>query len=115
MMLPYLDNWGFTVMDEYGDDGDGEKNAETGDADGHQGQQGVPPHVLQVQIKAAVFVFVGPATGPAVGARHLILQVHPRIARLALPAAHHIPLLAKKKKKKIIQNQQNNQIWFLLN
>ena len=35
MMLPYLDNWGFTVMDEYGDDGDGEKNAETGDADGH--------------------------------------------------------------------------------
>lgn len=96
ILYVYLDDGRFAVPDENGDDSDGEEDAAARDADGHDGQERVPPHVLHVQVEAAALVVVRPPARTAVGALELVLHVLPRIAPVAAPAAS-IPLFFLKK------------------
>ena len=86
-MRIYFDDWSFAVAYKNGDDGDGEQDSETGDADWAQGQWRVPSHVLHVQVVTAPLVVIRPAARTAIGALELVLDVLPRIASVAAPAA----------------------------
>lgn len=83
----YLHNGRLAVPDEDGDDGDGEEDAHTRDADRHDGQQRVPAHVLHLEVEAASLVLVRPPARTAIGALELVLHILPRIAAVAAPAA----------------------------
>lgn len=75
------------MPDENADDGDGEQDAAAGHADGHDGQQRVPAHVLHLQVEAASLVVVRPPARTAIGALEFILDVLPRVAAVTAPAA----------------------------
>ena len=94
----YLDDGRFAVSDENGDDGDGEENSATGDANGNDGQERVPPHVLHFQVETAAFVVVRPSTGTAIGAFEFVFHVLPGVAAIATPAAR-IALMVKEKRR----------------
>ena len=70
-----------------GDDGASKEYTSAGDTEGNDGHQRVPTNHLQFEIEAAVFVLVGPSARPTVGALKLILDVLPRVATIAAPAA----------------------------
>lgn len=82
-----LDDGRFAVTYKNGDDGDGEDDAAARDANGHQGQQGIPAHVLHFQVETSSFVVVRPTSRTAVGALELVLDVFPRVAPIAAPTA----------------------------
>lgn len=78
---------GVVVPDEEDDHAEGDQDPEAGEGGGHEGERGVPPHVLQLEVVAGELVRVRPAPWAAVAAREVVEDVLVLLALDAYPAA----------------------------